>query len=74
MEWEYTNIQMLPDLSSFWRTLLRQVSCDKKTCVNYKEGYCSLANPEKASGACLDFEDVMEFLRLKSDAIKGALS
>jgi len=53
---------------------LSKVSCDKKTCINYKEGHCSLTNPEKASDACLDFEDTTDFLRLKADAIKGTLS
>ena len=48
--------------------------CDKKTCINYKEGQCSLTNPEKVGNDCLDFEDAMDFLRLKADAIKGTLS
>jgi hypothetical protein len=48
-------------------------SCDKKSCINYKEGFCSLADPEKVGDACLDFEDTADFLRLKADAIKGTL-
>ena len=48
--------------------------CDKKTCINYKDGYCTLSNPEKFGDACLDFEDAMDFLRLKADAVRGTLS
>jgi hypothetical protein len=33
--------------------------------------HCSLSNPEKVGDSCLDFEDAMDFLRLKTDAIKG---
>jgi len=32
-----------------------------------------LTNPEKVGNDCLDFEDAMDFLRLKADAVKGAL-
>jgi hypothetical protein len=32
-----------------------------------------LKNPEKNSDSCLEFEDAMDFLRLKADAIKGSL-
>ncbi len=49
------------------------MSCDKKTCINYKEGRCSLSNPEKVSDSCLNFEDEMDSLRLRADAIKGTL-
>jgi hypothetical protein len=52
---------------------LNSVFCDKKTCINYKEDYCSLANPEKVGSECLDYEDAMDFLRLKADAIRGNL-
>jgi hypothetical protein len=48
-------------------------SCEKKTCINWKEGHCSLSNDEKFVDSCLDFEDEMDFLRLKADAIKGTL-
>jgi hypothetical protein len=54
-------------------TPLSQVSCGRKACINYKEGTCSLVNPEKAGEECLDFEDAMDFLRLKADAIRGTL-
>jgi len=46
-------------------------SCERKSCINWKGGRCSLINPEKVNGACLDFEDAMDFLRLKADAVKG---
>ena len=52
---------------------MSKVSCDKKTCINYKEGHCSLNSPEKVGNECLDFEDAMDALRLKADAIKGTL-
>jgi hypothetical protein len=47
--------------------------CDKKTCINCKEGRCLLSAPEKVANECLDFEDAMDSLRLKADAIKGTL-
>jgi hypothetical protein len=52
---------------------LNTISCDKKSCINNKEGICSLVNPEKVGAECLDFEDAMDFFRLKADAVKGAL-
>jgi hypothetical protein len=55
-------------------TKLSPFLCDKRTCINYKEGYCSLSNPEKFNGACLDFEDAIDFVRLKADAVRGTLS
>ena len=48
------------------------LSCDKKTCINYKEAL-SASTPEKVGDECLDFEDGMDALRLKADAIKGTL-
>jgi hypothetical protein len=53
---------------------MSHVYCDKKICINYKDGNCSLTNPEKVGNDCLDFEDATDFLRLKADAIKGTLS
>ena len=47
--------------------------CSRKTCMHPKEGRCSLKNPEQIGVACLDFEDAMDSLRLKADAIKGTL-
>ena len=54
-------------------TILGQISCDKKSCINWKDGHCYLSNPEKNGSDCLDFEDAMDFLRLKADAVKGTL-
>ena len=50
---------------------LSKAYCNKKSCINYKEGHCSLSHPEKVGDGCLDYEDAMDFLRLKADAIKG---
>ncbi len=47
--------------------------CERKNCINWKHGRCSLKEPEKNGAACLNFDDVMDFLRLKADAIKGSL-
>jgi len=49
-------------------------ACNRKDCINWKEGYCSLKSPEKNGDACLDYEDAMDFLRLKADAVRGTLS
>ncbi|MEM2099310.1 MAG: hypothetical protein QXU99_06180 [Candidatus Bathyarchaeia archaeon] len=49
-------------------------TCKKKNCINWREGRCSLKDPEKTDEFCLNFEDVMDSLRLKADAIKGTLS
>ncbi len=50
-----------------------RVDCKKKTCINYRDGYCSLSSPERTGDSCLDFEDAMDFLRLKADAVRGTL-
>ena len=47
--------------------------CERKTCIHWKEGHCSLKEPEKNGNSCLDFEDAMDSLRLRADAIKGTL-
>ena len=47
--------------------------CDRKTCINWKEGHCSLKGPERCNGDCLDFEDAMDYLRLRADAVRGTL-
>lgn len=52
---------------------MTQISCEKKMCINYKEGHCSLTNPEKTGDSCLDFEDAMDFLRLSADPVGGTL-
>jgi len=48
-------------------------SCDRTNCINWKSGRCTLKDPEKEGDTCLNFEDAMDFLRLKADAIKGSL-
>ena len=48
--------------------------CERKDCINWKEGHCSLKNPEQNGSACLDFQDAMDFMRLKADAIRGTLA
>jgi hypothetical protein len=48
-------------------------SCDRTNCINWKSGRCTLKDPEKEGDNCLNFEDAMDFLRLKADAIKGSL-
>jgi hypothetical protein len=47
--------------------------CERENCINWKEGHYSLKKSEKNSDSCLNFEDAMDFLRLKADAIKGSL-
>jgi hypothetical protein len=32
-----------------------------------------LKKPEKSGNSCLDYEDAMDFVRLKADAIRGTL-
>ncbi|MCL2477445.1 hypothetical protein [Candidatus Bathycorpusculum sp.] len=52
---------------------MSRISCDKKNCVNHIEGYCSLSNPEKEGNSCIDYEDEMDFTRLKVDVARGTL-
>ena len=47
--------------------------CDRTNCVNWKNGRCVLKDPEKDGGSCLYYEDALDSLRLKADAIKRAL-
>ena len=47
--------------------------CERASCINWKEGRCALKDPERNGASCLDYEDAMDSLRLKADAIKGAL-
>jgi hypothetical protein len=47
--------------------------CEQKMCIHWKEGRCTFKTPEKNGVSCLDFEDEMDFIRLKADAIKGTL-
>ena len=48
-------------------------SCERTNRANWKEGRCALKNPEKSGNSCLDYEDAMDFVRLKADAIRGTL-
>ncbi len=48
-------------------------SCNRSNCIHWKEAHCSLKDPEREGSDCLDFEDAMDFVRLKADAIKGSL-
>ena len=74
MAWELANIQIFPNPFSFGENFFEPNFLSQKTCINYKEGRCSLTSPEKVDNACLDFEDTADFLRLKADAVKGTLS
>ena len=47
--------------------------CDQPNCINWKRGHCTLKNPEKEKDSCLNYEDEMDSLRLRADAIKGSL-
>jgi len=47
--------------------------CDRKTCINWENGYCMIKDPEKTESACIDYEDALDFLRLRVDVIKGSL-
>jgi len=47
--------------------------CEYIQCINWKEGHCTLKDPEKVGDSCLDYEDAMDALRLRADAIKGTL-
>lgn len=47
--------------------------CERASCINFKSGRCALKEPEKNGDFCLDYEDAMDALRLRADAIKGTL-
>ena len=47
--------------------------CERTNCINWKKGRCALKDPEITGDSCLDYEDAMDALRLKADAIKGTL-
>ena len=55
-------------------TLMNHPTCDKTSCILWKKGKCALIDPERTDNYCLHFEDSMDSLRLKADAIKGSLS
>jgi len=48
-------------------------TCERKTCIHWKDGRCTLKNPEKYDDTCLHYEDTMDALRLKADPLKGSL-
>jgi hypothetical protein len=41
-----------------------KIACTRESCINYKEGYCSLRNPERNIDYCLYYEDALDSLRL----------
>jgi hypothetical protein len=47
--------------------------CERSNCINWKNGHCTLKDPEKNGTSCLHYEDELDFLRLKADPIKGTL-
>jgi len=47
--------------------------CELTNCINWKNGRCALKDPEISGDSCIDYEDAMDALRLKADAIKGTL-
>ena len=44
--------------------------CGRNNCINWKDGHCTLKDPEKNGDFCLDYEDSMDALRLKADSIR----
>ena len=73
MVWALKNTQISLNPYLFWGPILSPTTCDKKTCINYKAGLCNLVNPEKNGLDCLDYEDALDFYRLRADAIRGTL-
>jgi hypothetical protein len=47
--------------------------CERTNCINWNNGHCTLKDPERTQDACLDYEDAMDCLRLRADAVKGTL-
>ena len=47
--------------------------CNRTNCINWKNGRCALKDPEKEEEYCLHYEDALDFLRLRTDALKGTL-
>jgi len=45
--------------------------CELANCANWRKGRCTLKDPEKDGDSCLYYEDTLDSLRLKADAIKG---
>ena len=53
--------------------IIEKVTCNRDSCVHYREGYCTLKNPERNGDNCLYYEDTLSSLRLKVDSFKGSL-
>lgn len=54
---------------------MKNTVCNQFNCINWKKnGRCALSNPELGKDYCLHFEDNIDSLRLKADAIKGILN
>lgn len=49
-------------------------SCEHENCINWEKGRCALKDPEKEGDSCLSYEDSMDSLRLRADAIRGTLA
>jgi len=50
-----------------------KLTCDRDSCVNKRDGYCALKNPEREGDRYLHYEDIMNALRLKVSVFKGTL-
>lgn len=50
-----------------------KLTCNRESCVNNKDGYCTLKNPEREGDRCLHYEDIMKASRLKVSVFKGTL-
>jgi hypothetical protein len=50
-----------------------KITCDRDSCVNYRDGCCALKNPERDGAHRLHYEDTMNVLRLKMETFKGTL-
>ena len=56
---------------------MRETSPENDRCEpdpGSQKGKCTLIDPERTDNYCLHFEDSMDSLRLKADALKGSLS
>ena len=50
-----------------------KITCGRESCINYRNGYCALKNPERDDNNCLHYEDIMSALRLKVNPFRGIL-
>ncbi len=48
--------------------------CLQRSCIHWKNEHSSLRSPERSEAACLEFEDAVDFLGLKAEAIKITLT